>query len=210
MVRVTQNNYAFYLQDNYKVTSRLTLTPGLRWDVNPAFKDRQRAIGAFDVPSHSIVLAEPLEYYYKIGATSPAVVRVYEAVDVKFKSAAEAGRSSQFFQNNYFDIGPRVGFAYRLGDGAREVVIRGGYGLYISPTSLRFQLNPFAGMAPFRARLQYNPNSAAQSPDGIVNYLLRSVPTVVAGVNSANVIDLNNPNASGAASTWWAWGTCPA
>ncbi|MGH9721307.1 MAG: hypothetical protein ACRD8O_13915, partial [Bryobacteraceae bacterium] len=40
---------------------------------------------------------------------------------------------------------------------------------------------------------QYNPNSANQSPDGIVNYLLRTVPGVQAGVNSANVIDLDDP-----------------
>ena len=34
-----------------------------------------------------------------------------------------------------------------------------------------------------------NPNAAEQSPDGLPNYLLRSVPTIVAGVNSSNALD---------------------
>src|SRR5262249_25468470 len=38
-----------------------------------------------------------------------------------------------------------------------------------------------------------NINSAAQSPDGLPNYLLRSVPTVIAGVNSKDVLDISQP-----------------
>jgi len=34
-----------------------------------------------------------------------------------------------------------------------------------------------------------SPNAAEQSPDGLPNYLLRSVPTIIAGVNSSNALD---------------------
>jgi hypothetical protein len=44
---------------------------------------------------------------------------------------------------------------------------------------------------PLHAAYQNYPNNAAQSPDGIPNYLLRSVPTTVAGVNSQNAISLD-------------------
>ena len=47
---------------------------------------------------------------------------------------------------------------------------------------------------PMAASYNYNPNDATQSPDGLVRYMMRSVPTVVAGVNSQNVIDLNQPH----------------
>ena len=197
LMRVTEKNYSVYLQDNYKVTGRLTITPGVRWDINPAFTEQNNLMNAFDLQSHSLMFPEPLDYYYKLGATSPQVVSVYEKVGVKFASTDELGRSKQIFQSNNFDIGPRAGFAYRLFEGHKQIVIRGGYGLYISPLPMRTLLANFSSLPPFRATFSYNPNSAAQSPDGISNYLLRTVPTVVAGMNSANVIDLNNPAAIG-------------
>jgi hypothetical protein len=74
-----------------------------------------------------------------------------------------------------------MGFAYRALDGRRQFIIRGGYGLYIAPIPMRTLLSAFSNMAPFRATFQYNPNAAAQSPDGNQKYLLRNVPEFVAG-----------------------------
>ncbi|MCL4401501.1 MAG: TonB-dependent receptor [Acidobacteria bacterium] len=196
-MHVTERNYGLYLQDNYKVTSRLTINPGLRWDINPAFTEENYQLNAFDVPSHSIMLPKPLDYYYKLGVTSPSVVEVYQRVGVKFSSAQELGKSEQIFQSNNFDIGPRFGFAYRAFEGRRSLVIRGGYGIYLSPIPMRTLLAQFSSMPPFRATYQYNPNSSAYSPDGIASYLLRNTPTVIAGSNSRDIIDLNNPAAVG-------------
>ncbi|HEY2932664.1 MAG TPA: hypothetical protein VGK99_13040, partial [Acidobacteriota bacterium] len=196
-MRVSETNYSFYLQDNFKVNKRLTLTPGVRWDINPAFTERNHLLNSFDVKSHSLAFPEPLEFYYRIGATSPQVVALYERVGVKFRSAEELGLRKEIFPSNYFDIGPRGGFAYRFFNGNRQMVIRGGYGMYISALAMRTLLAQFSGLAPFRANFSYNPNSAAQSPDGISNYLLRTAPPFTAGVNSANVVDLNNPTAIG-------------
>jgi hypothetical protein len=116
---------------------------------------------------------------------------------VSFKSAQELGRPKQLFPSNYFDIGPRGGFVYVLARGDRPWVIRGGYGVYLSAVPMRTLLAQFSGLPPFRADFTYNPNSASQSPDGISNYLLRTVPQIQAGVDSANVIDLSNPTSVG-------------
>jgi hypothetical protein len=197
IMRVRESNYGLYFQDNWKVTSRLTLTPGVRWDLNPAFSEQSNALNVFDLKSHALVFPEPLDYYYRNGTTTPQVVRRYETVGVKFLSAQEAGLPKQIFKDNWFDIGPRAGFAYRLFDGNRQMVIRGGYGIYVSAVPMRTLLAQFSSLPPFRATFSHNPNSAATSPDGISNYLLRTVPTIIAGANSANVIDLNNPTAIG-------------
>src|SRR5690606_29145047 len=48
--------------------------------------------------------------------------------------------------------------------------------------------------APYYARLTSDYNSSALSPDGIGNYYMRSVPSVIAGVNSRDAINLENVN----------------
>ncbi len=193
IMRVREKNWGLYFQDTWRVSPRLTLTPGVRWDINPAFTEQNNLLSALDLKSHSLMFPEPLEHYYRLGATTPQVVSVFERVGVSFKSAAELGRSKQLFPSNYFDIGPRGGFAYALRRGERPMYIRGGYGIYVSAVPMRTLLAQFSGLPPFRADFTYNPNAANQSPDGIANYLMRTVPPVQAGVNSANVIDLNDP-----------------
>jgi len=193
LLRLRDSNYSMYLQDSYKVTSRLTVTPGVRWDINPAFTEDHDLINTFDVKSHSVVLPQPMDYYIRNVFTSQSVVGIYQKVGVTFKSADEAGLPKQIFQSNNLDIGPRFGFAYRAFEGRKQFIIRGGYGLYLSAVPMRSLIVQFQAMPPFRATYSYNPNSAAQSPDGNGNYLLRTTPTIVAGQNSRDVIDLNNP-----------------
>ena len=194
-LRVIDLNTGLYLQDNYKVTPRLTLSPGVRWDINPAVREENGLLNRFDVDSHSLMFPNSLDSYYKIGATTPKIVSLYEDVGVRFKSAAELNKSSQIFPSNKFDIGPRFGFAYKLFEGKKQTIVRGGYGIYFGPIPMRTLLAQFSSLAPFRATFSYNPNSAASSPDGISNYLLRNTPDIIAGSNSAKAVDINTPNA---------------
>lgn len=197
IMRVRDRNYGLYVTDNWRITSKLTLFPSVRWDINPAFTERDNQLSAFDLDSHSLMFPEPLEHYYKLGATTPQIVQMFQAVGVSFKTAEELGKPKQLFPSNYFDIGPRGGFAYQVTRGDRPWVVRGGYGMYISAVPMRTLLAQFSGLPPFRLDLTYNPNSANQSPDGIPNYLLRNAPTLIAGVNSAGAIDTDDPTSIG-------------
>lgn len=197
VMKIDEKTYAGYFQDNYRVSDRLTLTPGLRWDVNPAFNDEHHLINSFDTAKHAIVLPEPLSYYYNEGATSPAVVASYQKVNMTFETAAEAGRPTNLFPSNLWDFGPRLGAAYRAWEGKKSFVIRGGFGLYISPIAMRTLLAQFSSLAPFKATFSYNPNSASQSPDGNANWLLRNAPVYIAGRSSANSVDTSSPNSLG-------------
>jgi hypothetical protein len=196
-MQVYQKTYGLYLQDNYRVNNRLTVNGGLRWDINPVFHERNGLLSGFDVENHALLLPEPLDYYYKIGVTTPQLVSLYEAVNVKFESADQVGRDKKLFKANLYDFSPRAGFAYRMFDGNKQMVIRGGYGIYTSAIPMRTLLAQFSGLLPFRATFSYNPNAANFSPDGIPNYLLRTDPGVIAGSNSANIVALNNPGAIG-------------
>lgn len=201
VVKMDQRTFATYLQDSYRVSKRLTLTLGIRWDMAPGFNDEHYLVNTFDTTNHAIVLPQPLSYYYKIGATTPQVVSNFQKVNVKFESAGDTGRSTQLFDSNNFNFGPRIGAAYRMFDGAKSFVIRGGFGKYYSNLPIRTLLAQFSSSAPFKASYSYNPNSAAQSPDGNASYLLTHPPTFIAGVNSANSVDVTSPTALGIGQT---------
>lgn len=92
----------FYFQDDWKVTKRLTLNLGLRWD-----KDFNL------VGTHSIANSATFLELKQIANSSPLA----------------ASLVSKLAHDDNKDFSPRVGFAYDL-TGSGKHVVRGGYGLY--------------------------------------------------------------------------------
>ena len=198
VMKLDQKTYGLYIQDAWRVNGRLTLSPGLRWDINPAWNDSNHLFNTFDKKTHAVVLGEPLSYYINNGTTTAQVLNNFEKVNVNFETWQQAGlKSGNFFPSNLYDFGPRMGVAYRFLDGRKAFILRGGYGLYLSGLPVRTVVTQFAGQLPFKATYQYNPNSSAYSPDGTSSYLLTHPSSIIAGVNSTSVVDTTNPNSLG-------------
>ncbi|MCC6589207.1 MAG: carboxypeptidase regulatory-like domain-containing protein [Bryobacterales bacterium] len=183
--------YALYIQDNFKVNSRLTLNFGLRWEFNSPINERDGQLFGFDEKTKSIILGRPLQEMVAAKNVLPAIYNAYQNLGVKFTTADQAGLPSTLVYSNKWDFGPRTGFAYRLGSGNRTTVVRGGYSIFAYPESLRLFSGQVANSMPGLGTLSYNLDDATQSPDGLPNYNLRSVPNIVAGVNSSQVLDVN-------------------
>jgi len=189
-----QNEDSMYFQDNWRATNRLTLNLGLRWQFSPYPSDKYNIFSSFDRKNMAIVLGQPLDFFYKVGAANPALVKVLQSYGAKFETADQAGLPSKLVHDNWRDIGPHVGFAYRAMDGGKGFVIRGGF-------STNYNLIPIYGWndrmrlnAPFAGFYQnYQLSDAAQSPDGIGNYGLVSAPTIIAGKNSADAVTFDKP-----------------
>ncbi|PYT27685.1 MAG: hypothetical protein DMG57_17425 [Acidobacteria bacterium] len=190
--RLRAKEYAVYFQDNFKVTPRLTLNLGLRWDFWPPYKEVDNLWAAFSREKRAIVLGTTLDKMYKLGATVPSVVERLQSLGAKFIGYKEAGLPASLVYTNKADFGPRAGFAYRLGNGKRPLVLRSGYRISHFTIPLRAWTASERSDAPFYARFTSSKDSSALSPDGISNYSLRSVPTIVAGVNSADALTLSD------------------
>ncbi len=101
----TRSDYwGFYVQDNWKVADRLTMTLGLRWDVDTPRWELSNNQSGFDPVAVNPVCNCPGSMLF----------------------AGRAGRGNYAHDTDLNNLGPRVGFAYRAGS---STVIRAGFGV---------------------------------------------------------------------------------
>jgi len=133
--RITSRSdyWGAFIQDDWKVTPRLTLNLGLRWDMDTPRWEAHNHQSGFDPNKINPV------------AGVPGVIT--------FAGMDGLGKYAHDFDRNNF--GPRIGFAYRLGD---RTVLRGGYG--ISYNGL------YAGAVPVILTNGFGRNVQITSPDG--------------------------------------------
>ncbi|HWO39136.1 MAG TPA: carboxypeptidase regulatory-like domain-containing protein, partial [Candidatus Acidoferrum sp.] len=95
-------NISLYGQDMWKIAPSITLTYGLRWDINPPLKGKNPANDPFTVE----------------GLKNPATMTL-------------APRGTPLYQTTYGNVAPRLGIAYELhGNSTWASVVRGGFGVF--------------------------------------------------------------------------------
>lgn len=149
-----KHNMGFFVQDTWKVTRKLTLDYGIRWDYQTAFHEIYQRDSRF-TPSTPNPAAGGL-----LGAT-------------EYEGYGPGRCNCQFTQTYPYALGPRIGVAYQV---ASKTVLRGGWGLVYGTTpnvnyqlsgaigtgfnTLLFSSPAFATQAlQFQNGLQYNPAS---------------------------------------------------
>ena len=189
--------YGFYFQDNFKVTPRLTLNLGLRAEAFPILAERDNMLTSFDPKSMAIVLGQPLDKLYGLGAVNAGVIKAYTDLGVRFTTPGEAGLPAKMFRTDTVNWLPRLGFAYRVNDGKHPIVLRGGYSRFSYPVPVGGYYARARSNAPLHISYSFNLNSSQQSPDGLSNYLLRNAPVYVAGKNMNNLFSPETPTLGG-------------
>ena len=178
--------YALYAQDEYKMTPRLTLSYGLRYEYRPPITEARNNLISFDKAHDAIVFSLTKDQMVQRGYTNASVYDQFAAIGMKTETPQQAGLPNNMVYPNKRDFGPRAGVAYRLGHDYKSPVLRAGYGMYYFPIhSFGYE----AGMRsnpPESNLFTYSFNSSQNQP--LQNWALLSAPTVVAGRNSTSVV----------------------
>jgi hypothetical protein len=141
-----QNTYwQFFVQDDFKVSSRLTLNLGLRYEFTPWMQGYRGQLGTFDGTRDKPIIIASRTDKVDLDAqlAAPTAFALYSGL---IQTSSQAGLPIQITANDLRQWAPRVGLAWRpLGD---KTVIRGGYGIFYEAeqTDGRVNLNmvPFA------------------------------------------------------------------
>ncbi len=155
----------YYFQDDWKITPKLTLNLGLRYDLDLPETERVNKIASFDPARNTIKVAGGLEYY--IDNNSPT--------GLSSRPRPEIGRRLWSTDKNNF--APRIGLAWRP-FGGTSTVVRAGFGTFYNHQIVGNGLTPLSRNSPFRLRQTSGPFQATDRPD-LVN-AFSGIPSVVA------------------------------
>jgi hypothetical protein len=123
---ITGTKWSAFIQDDWRATSRLTLSGGMRWDPYFPYTDSEGRLPCFEPGKQS---------------------KRYPNAPLGLLFANDAGCPAGTVYSNLSNFAPRIGFAYRLTSDAKTS-LRGGAGYYYQPPeTLAFQDD--VGVAPF-------------------------------------------------------------
>ena len=106
--------FAAYIQDDYKVSPRLTLNLGLRWDL---FTPMREVNNAYSIMDGSL--------------PNPAANGQLGALVFAGEGPGRSGKERLTDGTAYRNFGPRIGMAWSL---TKNIVLRGAYGISYYPT----------------------------------------------------------------------------
>ena len=143
-------SHAAFVQDDFKVTSKLTLNLGFRYDFGRPREEARGRLRGFD----------------------PAVPNPAAGGRLSHRGGAigQGGLQAENFglvEPDRTNFGPRFGFAYLINE---KTVVRGGYGIYYAPIiyndfgNAGARLQPWCSQYQWRARCRHHARKLSEYP----------------------------------------------
>ncbi len=170
-----QKEIGLFAEDTWKLTPKLTLSLGLRWQDWTPYKEKYNRMDTIDLnslsPTSMQVILPDSTTLNTIPGLPPAVISAWAARGLTGVSANSVHFPSALTPNVLTDFAPHLAAAYRLSE---KWVIRGGYGTYYWPLPLSQILQSMRVNPPLNLRYQNNLDTA-QGSNGV--YSLTATPT---------------------------------
>ena len=115
---------AFYVQDDWKVSRRLTLNVGLRYDIEGAPAETQNRM------NRGFNTTDPSPLAAVARSASSSVCPACQNLTGGLYFAGVGGQPTSAFQTQYGHLQPRIGAVYRA---YKDTLIRGGFGSFYLP-----------------------------------------------------------------------------
>ena len=117
------NYFALFLQDTWKVTPKLSVNWGLRWENDQPFKDKHDAIVNIDFRWDNSI--EPT--FVRLGEGDPFEGNPPYPLSPSIKYVRDGRFGDRVNKNDLNDFAPRLGIAYQI---TPKTVLRTGFGVY--------------------------------------------------------------------------------
>jgi hypothetical protein len=168
---------AVFFQDDWKVSTKLTLNLGLRWDVQYPFTEiHNRVNGDFDYTTPQAFSGQAIANWRANAASTANYPAAPSAIVGGLTFAGVNGRPRRIYNFDFTNIQPRLGFAYAL---TPKTVLRGGFGIFYRTATQNGLTTGFSintdyvnstdgGQTPRSAGLTGRYSLAEPFPDGVV------------------------------------------
>lgn len=173
--------YGAYVQDNWRLTSTLTVNLGLRWDYSSPFGESSGRQANFIASGNGN--GNSGTYYIPQSACSVTRSATFNAILAGYNITVDCVPGLEVNQGQKDSFAPRVGFAYRF---LPRLVLRGGYGIAYGA----YDSVGYGGTLGTNYPFQYlitNPSDTSQAAATLPNGQTATIE------NTFNVINLENP-----------------
>jgi hypothetical protein len=170
--------YAFYAQDDWRVTPKLTLNLGLRYELFTTIKERHNELGTFELSTGSLIVPKGVN-----AQLTPQLAAI-----VPVLATGTPGLISPDTNN----FAPRVGLAYQA---TNKMVVRAGYGIFYGGDEAGPYSNPSMGFnPPFFISKNFNqPCGTSSANPATVDCSLPGIPTLASGFPANSLVDPEPP-----------------